>query len=96
MPFSYYVCPTSKLNGLLFSIFFKDLGTSVNVRRRSLPECAARGFPMSYLGGGASPHSSTAEMWGDGRCGFLSRQSVTQIEAFFMLIFPFFQTSKVL
>lgn len=52
--------------------------------------------PTSYLWGGASPHSSTAEMWGYGRCGFLSRQSVTQIEAFFMLFFPFFQTSKML
>lgn len=51
---------------------------------------------MSYLRSDASPHSSTAEMWGYGRGGFLSRQSVTQIEAILMLFFPFFQTFKVL
>lgn len=94
-PLSYDICPTSKCNGLALSTFsFPRFYFRWWLRH--VLERDGHGSSESYLRGGAPPHCGTAEVWGQGRGGFLSRQSVTQVEAFFVLLFPFFQASKVL
>lgn len=91
--FSYDIYPTSKCNHSLF-LHLKDSAFVGDYKM--LHKEKDLGSSESYLRGAAPPHGGTAEVWGDGRCGFLSRQSVTQIGTFFVLFFPFFQTSKVL
>lgn len=94
--FGYHICPISKCNGTVFSYFCISKALPLLATITDVTEREGLGSSESYLRGAASPHGGTAEVWGDGRSGFLSRQSVTQIETFFVLLFPFFQTSKVL